>query len=256
MRLGLKIAAALLALGVLAVVAYVGITLLRDDDPDLLTSAPEIPAAGNGPAASTPASTSTAQAVSAPQASALLRFVVDPAQSSATYVVREKLARLPVETDASGTTADTPSGDVTGELFLTTQGLATTNQSIFRVDLNTLRSDESPRDNFVRTNALQTSVGNNRYAEFTIQSVSGFPTNYVEGTEVSLQLSGNMTIKGATSPVTFEVKARKQGEFLTATADTTFNMTDFGITPPNVPTARSHDAVRLQVVLVTRQADA
>jgi polyisoprenoid-binding protein YceI len=184
----------------------------------------------------------------------VLRFVVDPRQSSATYVVREKLARLPVESDASGTTQDTADGDVTGELFLTTQGLAQSNQSTFRVDLNSLRSDESLRDNFLRMATLQTGQGNNRFATFTIDSVSGFPTSYAEGTEVSLRLTGQMTIKGVTKPLTFDVKARRAGEALTATADTTFNMSEFGINPPNVPSARSFDAVRLQVVLVTRQA--
>lgn len=250
----LKLVAALIVVAVLAVVAYVGITLLRDDDPELLTSAPEIPTAAAGGSTPAAAATSTPPATGGgPAPAGVLRFVVDPANSWATYVVREKLARLPVETDASGTTKDTP-GALTGEIYLTPQGLATSNRSSFRVDLNALRSDESLRDNFVRNNTLQTNQGNNRYAEFTIESVSGFPIGYVEGTEVTLRLTGNMTIKGVTRPLTFDVKAKKEGEFLTATADTTFNMSDFGITPPNVPTARAHDEVRLQVVIVSRQA--
>jgi polyisoprenoid-binding protein YceI len=248
--------AALFLLAVLAVAAYVGITLLRDDDPELATSAPQIPTATPGGAAtsptSLPSSAPTAAAVILP--AGVMRFVVDPTQSSATYVVREKLARLPIETDASGTTVDTAGGDVTGELYLTAQGLATSNRSSFRVDLNTLRSDESLRDNFVRSNTLQTNQGNNRYAEFTIESVTGFPGSYIEDTEVVLRLTGSMTIKGVTKQLTFDVKARRKGEFLTATADTTFNMSDFGINPPNVPTARAQDQVRLQVILVTRQA--
>jgi polyisoprenoid-binding protein YceI len=171
-------------------------------------------------------------------------------------VVREKLTRLPVESDAAGTTQDTAEGDVTGELFLTTQGLAPANKSTFRVDLAALRSDESLRDNFLRMFTLQTGQANNRYATFSIDSVSGFPVNYVDGTEASLSLTGQMTIKGVTKPLTFEVKARRAGDVLTATADTTFNMSEFNINPPNVPSARSFDAVRLQVVLVTRRASA
>jgi hypothetical protein len=31
-------------------------------------------------------------------------------------------------------------------------------------------------------------------------------------------------------------------------------MSDFGITPPNVPTAKAQDLVRLQVILVSRLA--
>jgi polyisoprenoid-binding protein YceI len=254
----LLIAAALAVLAVLAAGALVGVTLLRDDDPELLTGAPAIPAAATTAATSqSPAAGATVQpaattAASAPQS--VLKFVVDAAQSSATYVVREKLARLPVESDAAGTTQDTAEGDVTGELFLTTQGLASGEKSTFRVDLNSLRSDERLRDNFVRNNTLQTGQAANRYAMFVVDSVTGFPSGYVDGTEVSLRLSGLMTIKGVTKPVTFDVKARRAGDVLTATADTTFNMTEFNINPPNVPSARAFDAVRLQVVLVTRRA--
>lgn len=240
----------LVVLAAVAVVAYVGVSLWRDDDPELLTSAPEIPAGIDQPAASP-----TPPAGPTPAASTgVLRFVVDPAQSSATYVVREKLARLPIENDASGTTQDVATGDVTGELHLTPQGLAESTQSSFRVDLNTLTSDERLRDNFVRNSTLQTNQANNRYAQFTIDSVSGFPDGYVEGQEVTLSLTGQMTIHGVTRPVEWQVKARRAGEFLTATADTSFNMSDFGINPPNVPTARSDDLLRLQVVLVARQA--
>jgi polyisoprenoid-binding protein YceI len=244
-------AIALLVLAVGAVGAYVGITLLRDDDPELLTEAPAIPTAAAG---TTPAASASAAATAASLPAGVLRFVVEPAQSSATYVVTEKLSRLPVESDAAGTTQDTADGDVTGELFLTQQGLASSNKSTFRVDLNTLKSDEGLRDNFVRQNTLRTNQAGNRYASFTIDSISGFPANYVDGQEVTLSLTGQMTINGQTKPVTFQVKARRGSGFLTATADATFNMSDFGITPPNVPTARAQDGVRLQVVLVARQA--
>jgi polyisoprenoid-binding protein YceI len=242
----LLIGGGLVALAVLGVVALVAITLVRDDDPNLQTTAPEIPITPGADVAPPGSGTSSGAGV--------LRFTVDPAQSSATYVVREKLARLPIETDAVGVTADTSTGDVTGDLYVTRTGLDTATKSTFKVDLNTLRSDESLRDNFVRNNTLQTNRGNNRYAEFTIDSVSGFPSGYAEGTEVSLTLTGQMTIRGVTKPVTFQVKARQAGEFLTATADTSFNMSEFGITPPNVPTARAQDLVQLQVVLVAKQA--
>ena len=247
MRRLLFLAGGLVVLAVIAVVAYVGVTLWRDDDPELLTEAPAIPTSA------APATVSSSPAGSAVGAD-VLRFVVDPAQSSATYVVREKIARLPVETDASGTTADVTSGDVTGKIYLTTRGLAADSKSAVRVDLNTLRSDESLRDRFVRDSTLQTNRGSNRYADFTLESATGFPTSYVEGQEVALKLTGAMTLHGVTKPITFDVKARRQGEFLTATADTSFNMSEFGITPPNVSTARSHDLVRLQVVLVSRLA--
>ena len=83
------------------------------------------------------------------------------------------------------------------------------------------------RDNFIRTNTLQT----NRFpfAEFVVQEARGFPTSYVENQQVELTLTGTMTIRDRSRPMTWTVLARQAGDTLTATADTDFNMTHFGI---------------------------
>ena len=248
-----KLLGGAIVLAVVVVVAVVIITRLRSDDPDLATEAPQIPTAAAGAAP-------TANAGATPEASAPtiaaggstvpagnLKFVIDPAQSSAKYVVQETLRGL--EATAVGTTSA-----ITGEIHLSRTGLVTSAPSTFRVDLSTLRSDESMRDNFIRQNTLQTNNATNRYADFTITSVSGFPSDYVEGQEVSLTLTGTMKIRNQTKDITWQVKARQAGEFLTATADTDFNMTDFGITPPNVQIARARDGVHVQVVFVARRA--
>jgi len=128
----------LVVLGVLAVVVLIAVTLLRDDDPNLLTSAPEIPtAAATTPvasqtAAATPPSTTATAGQTTPAAAAttqptpvagipapgVVKFVIDQSGSEVKYVVREKLARLPVSSDAVGTT-----NQISGELFLNNQGL-------------------------------------------------------------------------------------------------------------------------------------
>ena len=252
MRRLIKIAGGLAALLVIVVVAALVITKLRSDDPNLATEAPLLPTAAaanapaSSPAAATPAATSGGSATNNPAAPGTMRFVIDPAQSSAKYVVQETLRGL--EATAVGQT-----NAISGEVHLTRAGLASTPSS-FRVDLSMLRSDESMRDNFIRTTTLQTQNAQNRYADFTIGTITGFPTNYVEGQEVSLTLSGTMTIRGISKPVTWQVKARQAGNLLSATADTDFNMTDFGITPPNVQIARARDGVHVQVVFVARLA--
>jgi polyisoprenoid-binding protein YceI len=227
---------ALLAIGV-AVVA--GVWLLRSDDPNLLTEAPAIPTTAPGGAdiaATTPPASNLPDGVR--------RFVVASGESSAKYVVEETLRGLPAT--AVGTTTD-----VTGELYLTRDGLYKDQPSKFRVDLRTLKTDESMRDNFVRQNTLRTSQF--PFAEFTVESVTGFPASYTEGSEISLTLTGTMTIRGQSKPLTFTVKARQAGNTLTATADTQFNMTEFGIQPPEVVLAKAKDGVVLQVVLIARE---
>jgi polyisoprenoid-binding protein YceI len=77
--------------------------------------------------------------------------------------------------------------------------------------------------------------------------------DYVEDTEVELTLTGDLTIRGETRPITWAVKARLLDGVMTAVADTSFNMTDFGIDPPRVALAQAEDGVVLQVVLLLRQ---
>jgi polyisoprenoid-binding protein YceI len=255
----LLIVSALVVVIAIGVGAIVAIQLLRDDDPDLLTSAPAIPTpgatspaatvlatAGVTPTPSTATTPSASPTTAAAPAANVLRFTID-AGSSAKYVVREKLAALPVSSDAVGTTSD-----ITGEIFLTPAGLAAGQTSTFKVDLRTLKTDEALRDRFVRDQTLQT--GRFPFAEFVVTGITPFPANYVDGTEVSVNITGNMTIHGVTKPLTFTSKARRAGAALTGIADVDFKMSDFNITPPSVPLAKSEDGVHLQIVLVARLA--
>lgn len=258
MKRPLLILAAVVVVAAVAVGAVVAIQLLRSDDAELLTSAPQIPTPNTTAAVATvvsttgvtprPAATTTAPATTpaatAPAQAGVVHFVID-AGSSAKYVVREKLAALPVSSDAVGTTSD-----ITGDLYLTPSGLATGQTSAFKVDLRTLKTDEALRDRFVRDMTLQ--AGRFPFAEFTVTSITPFPANYVEGTEVSVNITGNMTIHGVTKPLTFTSKARRAGGSLTGIADVDFKMSDFNITPPDVRLAKSEDGVHLQIVIVAK----
>jgi polyisoprenoid-binding protein YceI len=243
---------AVLGLVVVVVVAGVVIWTLRSDDPKLLTEAPTIPT--TAPSAVDESPTEEAGAEGDSQATSKVdlpegvrRFVVASGESSAKYVVEETLSGLP--STAVGTTTD-----VTGEIYLTADGLYDGAESRFMVDLSTLQTDESRRDNYVRQNVLQT--GQYQFAEFIIQSVDGFPAGYVDGEEASLTLTGMMTIKEVTLPITFTVLARQADDTLTATADTQFLMSDFGIDPPQVILAKAKDEVVLQVVIIAREPEA
>ena len=231
----LKIAAVLGVLAALATGAVIAVTLLRADDAGLRTAAPEIPAGADVSPTAAPAGSSGA-----------LRFVIDQAGSEVKYVVRETLRGV-VGVNAVGTT-----NAISGDLYLTRQGLAPGGQSKFSVDLRQLKTDESLRDNFVRQNVLQTT----RFptADFVADAISGFPANYTEGQEVPMTLKGQLTIHGVTRSVEWEVKARQAGDTLTGIANLSFNMTDFGITPPTVPLAKAEDGVQLQVTIVARRA--
>jgi polyisoprenoid-binding protein YceI len=247
----LIVAGGVAALVAVVVVGVVAVQLLRSDDPDLATEAPAIasPLAGSpaGPAVSsgsTGAAATPANDGAAALPEGVRRFVIVPEESEAKYVVRESLRGL--KTNAVGTTRV-----IEGEVYLTLSGLSDAGRSMFRVDLSTLESDEGMRDNYIKRNTLQTS--RYQYAEFVVEAVSGFPVDYVPDTEVEMTISGTLTIRDVSKPVTWAVKVRQLGETLTAVADLTITFQDFGMTPPSVPIATAEDEIQLQVVLVARE---
>ena len=219
----------------IAFVAVIGVFLLRSDDPDLATEAPLLPIPTTA-ADVTPTGTATLDLPAR-----VRRFVIDPSGSSAKYVVKENL-RL-IETTAVGETTA-----ISGEIYLSPDGLYDGATSSFTVDLRELKSDESRRDSYINRTTLDTSSF--PFAEFVVESITGFPTDYVEDTQVELTLSGSMTIHGVSQPMTFSVLARQAGNSLSAVADADFKMTDFGIDPPSVSIATARDEVHIQLVLL------
>src|SRR5688572_9176761 len=231
-----------IALVAIALVAVVAVQLLRSDDPNLATEAPQITATAGSSTAAANAATSGNDGAAAPAGTR--KFVIVPAESCAKYVVEETLRGL--VTNAVGTT-----NAISGEIYLTPSGLASGQTSAFRVDLSTLKSDESMRDNFIRQNTLQTS--RYQYAEFTVKSLSGFPADYAANTQVEMTLTGTLKIKDVQKDVEWKVLARQSGDTLTATADTDILFRDFNMTPPSVPIATARESIHIQIVLVARE---
>jgi polyisoprenoid-binding protein YceI len=117
------------------------------------------------------------------------------------------------------------------------------------VDLLSLKSDEALRDR-----AMRGSLNTDKFptATYTIESLTGFPSNYGDAKQVSMTMTGTMNIHDTNKPVTWTVLARQGGDYLTAIADTDFKMSDFGITPPNASITRVEDGVHLQITLIAR----
>jgi polyisoprenoid-binding protein YceI len=101
----------------------------------------------------------------------------------------------------------------------------------FTVNLSTLSTDQSRRDNWIRENGPKF----NQYplAEFEATGAADTPTSYTEGEEVQFKMLGDLTIREVTQPVTFDVTATLDGDTATGVATADLRMTDFGIEPPN-----------------------
>lgn len=198
------------------------------------TSAP----ATSAPATSAPAAT-TAPAPAASGSNVTL--VLDASASSATYRARETLVGRSLPSEAVGTTKK-----VSGTIVLDPSGDPVDDQSHITVDLTTLQSDESRRDNFIKGQTLNTS----RFptATFVPRSVQGLPAPLPTSGQATFALSGDLTVHGTTRPVTWQVTATFGNANMTGNATTTVQITDFGMSPPKAgPVLSIEDQLTLEL---------
>lgn len=178
----------------------------------------------------------------------LQTFKIIPAESRASYLVDEEfledaLAKLGIQAGAQDVVGSTQV--VEGELQLNPETLELGENS-FSVDLSTLESDQDRRDNWIRDNGPTF----NRFpqATFTATSLSGLPDSYNEGEEIQFQVAGDLTIHEVTLPVTFDARAKLDGDTLAGVLTTRRLMSDFGIEPPSfVNTLTVADEFGIQV---------
>ncbi len=220
----------------------------------LVGCSPSQPPASPSPTAgSSGESSPTSIAPSAPttdnQGQAILYRIV-PEQSEVRYRVREQLARLNFPTDAVGSTRA-----ISGTLALDPQGKLLPEHSSFEVDLSTLKSDEGRRDNFLRQNTLETA----RYphARFVPKAVDGLPVPLPDAGAVTFKLTGDLTIKDVTKPVTWDVTATVQGDQVTGHATTKFTFADFRLEKPTVMVVLTvDDTINLEVDFTLQKGSA
>ena len=186
----------------------------------------------------------------------LSTFVIVPEESRASYIVSEEffegaLAKLGIEAGNVEVVGSTQ--NIEGQLQLDLADLsAPLGTNRFAVNLSTLSTDQSRRDNWIRENGPEF----NQYplAEFEATSVVDTPPSYTQGEEVQFKMLGDLTIREVTQPVTFDVTATFDGDIATGVATADLKMTDFGIEPPNFAnTLTVADEFSVEVEFTARQ---
>ena len=126
--------------------------------------------------------------------------------------------------------------------------------SRFDVDLRTLVSDESRRDNYLRGNTLETDTY--PLATFVLTGVEGLDEPLADGEETTFFLLGDLTLHGVTKAVAWEATATLDDETLEGSATMTFAMPDFNIEEPIVGPVLSVDqAITLAVEISAERAE-
>jgi polyisoprenoid-binding protein YceI len=90
-------------------------------------------------------------------------------------------------------------------------------------------------------------------ATFQAQTID-LPASVRSGGTEQVTVPGQLTIHGVTRPVQAAAQIQTSGSQAQATGSTTFNMTDFGITPPRVPITTVEPGVVLDFKLVLARA--
>ena len=158
-------------------------------------------------------------------AAGITHFQIAGDSSLASYTTREKFFNQPSPIFVTGMTAA-----ITGNLNLdrTTWQPAADPPSVITVDLRTLKTDSSRRDNAIRGRFLESD----KYplATFVLKQVAGVPQSYQEGTEVTVVLEGELTVREITKPVSWQGTAKLEGSTLTGKVGTSeLKYADFGI---------------------------
>jgi polyisoprenoid-binding protein YceI len=106
-----------------------------------------------------------------------------------------------------------------------------------------------------RDRIVSRSLSVNQYPDATFQAQTlDLPSSIQRGGAELLTVPGQLTIHGVTRPVQAAAQIQTSGSQAQATGSTTFKMTDFGISPPQVPITTVEPGVTLEFKLVLAKA--
>jgi polyisoprenoid-binding protein YceI len=199
------------------------------------TSAPTIAAASQPTTA--PASTTAPSNAPANDPGAQL-YQIDPAQSEVRYQVNETFFQGNRLNTAVGRTKG-----IAGELSINFAQPTQSQIGEIVIDISQFTSDESRRDNFIRRQGLESATYPT--ATFKTTSITGLPDKVSVGDQITFQMTGDLTVKHTTKPVTWDVTLKVGDNQLTGSATTQILMSDFGVGPLQLPILATEDQVKL-----------
>lgn len=157
-------------------------------------------------------------------------FAIDQSQSTARFEIDEELQGSPKH--VVGTT-----DQVVGVITLDTSDLATAEVSDITINARTLTTDSDRRDRAIRGPVILDSGNDaNELITFAVTSVDGLTGEAAVGEQLSFTITGDLTIRGNTNSVSFDVSATLLDDStIEGSAEATVLRDDFGIGIPSVP---------------------
>ena len=154
--------------------------------------------------------------VLAPQ---LFRIVSD--ESEARFAVSET---VPLGTAVGRT------NQVAGDIIVDFSTPSNSRIGVIRINLRTLQTDDADRDRSIRCCVLLSAQDAYEFTDFVPTSVSGLPGQVQMGQTIPFRVTGDLTLRGTTRAVTFDVSLTVvSANELQGIGRTVVNRSDFGI---------------------------
>lgn len=139
---------------------------------------------------------------------------------------------------------------VTGDLTIEDGSVASAE---FRVNVASIESDDPRRDAEFRGPILNTEVF--PFADFTITSPIELGDAAITGEEVTVNATGELTLRDVTNEITFPLTARLVGGEVQVAGSIDVVFEDFNITAPSTPTITVRDSGIIEFSLFFEQAE-
>lgn len=178
-------------------------------------------------------------------------YEIVPEESEARFILNEVLRG--VDTTVVGTT-----NEVVGQLAFSANNIYEVQVGSILINARTLTTDNNFRNNALRNDIL--FVSQYEFITFTPTSFSEIEvdTAVSPGEGLTFTISGDLTIRDVTQPVTFSVSARyaESGDQVTGMATTTIQRSDFQLEIPTVSgVADVDEEVKLEFEFVARPVE-
>jgi hypothetical protein len=148
--------------------------------------------------------------------------------SVAGYRVREKLGFLPAESDAVGRTSDITGAATVAE----SKDIVTISKASFVVAVNTLKSNESMRDQHIQTIGIQSATYPK--ATFVLSRPVTLPASALDGQTIHTSVTGVFNIHGTSRSETVPLQMRLSDSKIQAVGSLTFPWGLFNMSAPSV----------------------
>jgi len=187
-----------------------------------------------------PVADSSAQATEAPAADAPAAeasgaagsktFMIDPSQSEVRFTLTEVLMGQHTIVIGRG-------NGIEGNVTVDFDNNANSAISPIKIDATQLATDNNMRNGQIRRAILQTNNPDYQFITFTPTAVTGLPANATVGESFDISVTGDLTIRDTTKPITFDVAVTPVSESqIQGSAKATLMRDDFNLQIPSVPT--------------------